>query len=50
LKDNDRWLFYPDLDRIMKNVTNLEGKVNYRLVKSHVAQQTLRVLDKALKG
>ena len=39
LKDNDRWLFYPDLDRIMKNVTNLEGTVNYRLVKSHVAQQ-----------
>ncbi len=50
LKDNDRWLFYPDLDRIMKNVTNLEGTVNYRLVKSHVAQQTLRVLDKAMKG
>ena len=40
LKDNDRWLFYPDLDRIMKNVTNLEGTINYRLVKSHVAQQT----------
>lgn len=50
LKDNDRWLFYPGLDRIMKNVTNLEGTVNYRLVKSHVAQQTLRVLDKAMKG
>lgn len=50
LKDNDRWLFYPDLDRIMKNVTNLEGTINYRLVKSHVAQQTLRVLDKAMKG
>ena len=50
LKDNDRWLFYTDLDRIMKNVTNLEGTVNYRLVKSHVAQQTLRVLDKAMKG
>ena len=49
LKDNDRRLFYPDLDRIMKNVTNLEGTVNYRLVKSHVAQQTLRVLDKAMK-
>lgn len=50
LKDNDRWLFYPDLDRIMKNVTNLEGTINYRLLKSHVAQQTLRVLDKAMKG
>lgn len=34
----------------MKNVTNLEGTINYRLVKSHVAQQTLRVLDKAMKG
>lgn len=51
LKDNDRWLFYPDLGRIMKNVTNLEGTVNYRLVKSHVAQQTLRLLDLAgLRG
>ena len=37
LKDNDRWLFYPDLDRIMKNVTNLEGTINYRLVKAAVS-------------
>jgi putative transposase len=34
----------------MKQVENLEGEVNYRLLKSKVAQQTLRRLDKNFKS
>jgi putative transposase len=34
------------MDKAMKNVENLEGSINYRLLKSAVAQQTLRLLDK----
>jgi len=34
----------------MKPVENLEGKVNYRLLKSKVAQQTLRRVDKNFKS
>jgi len=34
----------------MKQVTNLEGEVNYRLLKSKVAQQTLRRLDKNFRS
>jgi putative transposase len=38
------------MDKAMKQVTNLEGEVNYRLLKSAVAQQTLRRLDKNFKS
>jgi putative transposase len=41
---------YPQMDKVMKQVTNLEGEINYRLVKSAVAQQTLRRLDKNFKS
>jgi len=34
----------------MKKVENLEGKVNYKLLKAKVAQQTLRRLDKNFLG
>lgn len=34
----------------MKQVENLEGEVNYRLLKAKVAQQTLRRLDKNFKS
>jgi len=34
----------------MKQVTNLEGEVNYKLLKAKVAQQTLRRLDKNFKS
>jgi len=34
----------------MKQVENLEGQVNYRLLKSKVAQQTLRRVDKNFKS
>jgi len=34
----------------MKQVENLDGKINYRLLKSKVAQQTLRRVDKNFKS
>jgi putative transposase len=34
------------MDKKMKKVENLEGQINYRLLKSAVAQQTLRRLEK----
>jgi putative transposase len=37
---------YFHMDKAMKQVTNLEGEVNYKLLKAKVAQQTLRRLDK----
>jgi putative transposase len=37
---------YFQMDKAMKQVTNLSGEVNYKLLKSKVAQQTLRRLDK----
>jgi len=41
---------YPQMDKAMKQVENLEGEVNYRLLKSKVAQQTLRRVDKNFKS
>jgi len=38
------------MDKAMKQVTNLEGETNYRLLKSAVSQQTLRRLDKNFKS
>jgi putative transposase len=38
------------MDKAMKQVENLEGKINYRLLKSKVAQQTLRRVDKNFKS
>jgi putative transposase len=45
-----RYFSYPQMDKVMRQVTNLEGEVNYRLLKAKVAQQTLRRLDKNFKG
>jgi putative transposase len=44
-----RYFSYPQMDKAMKQVPNLEGEINYRLLKSAVAQQTLRRLDKNFK-
>jgi putative transposase len=41
---------YPQMDKAMKQVKNLEGEVNYRLLKAKVAQQTLRQLDNNFKA
>lgn len=50
LRVNNKWLFYKDLNRIMQSVTNLDGQVNYRLLKAQVAQQCLMLLDKNIKS
>lgn len=39
------YLNYYAMDRRMKTVTNLDGEVNYRLLKAGVSQQILRRLD-----
>lgn len=41
---------YLQMDKVMKQVKNLEGEVNYKLLKAKVAQQTLRRLDKNFKS
>lgn len=50
LEREERWLFYADFDKLMKEKTNLEGQVNYKLLKAQSAQQTLRMLDKDIKS
>jgi putative transposase len=45
-----KYFSYPQMDKAMKQVENLEGFVNYRLLKSKVAQQTLRRVDKNFKS
>ena len=44
------WTWYNDMDKLMKEVTNLEGTCNYKLLKSKCSQQVLRVLDKNIKA
>lgn len=43
-------LWYKDLDKIMKKTPNLEGQINYRLLKAQVSQQILKLLDRNLKS
>lgn len=50
LKNENRWLWYADMDRLMKATPNLEGELNYRLLKAQVAQQILKVLDRNVKA
>jgi putative transposase len=41
-----KYFSYPQMDKAMKQVENLEGSINYKLLKAKVSQQTLRRLDK----
>ena len=51
LINNDRFIFYSEIEERMKHETNLEGEVNYRLMpKTQCAQQCLKVLDKNMKS
>lgn len=50
LSNEDKWLSYFELDAIMKNTNNLDGDINYRLLKAQCSQQVLRILDKNIKG
>lgn len=49
LKNENRWLWYADMDKLMETTPNLEGAINYRLLKAQVSQQILKVLDKNVK-
>ena len=50
LEENGKWLNYYDLCKIMPNAVNLEGNINFRLLKCHVSQQCLKVLDINIKS
>ena len=50
LKENNKWLFYYDLNTIMRTTTNLEGCVNYKLLKAQVSQQVLKQLETNIKS
>lgn len=50
LNTDGTWTWYNDMDKLMKNVVNLEGEYNYKLLPSVVSQQLLRVLDKNMKA
>lgn len=49
LKNKNRWLWYADMDKLMKTTPNLDGEINYKLLKAQVSQQILKVLDKNIK-
>ena len=50
LNNNNRWLSYYDLEKIMKATTNLDGTINYKLLKAQVAQQCIKQVDKDIRG
>lgn len=50
LEKQGNFLFYNDLNKIMQTTYNLEGNINYRLLKAQVAQQCLKSLDKDIKS
>lgn len=50
LKEANNWLGYRQLNTILQTTTNLEGQINYRLLKAQVAQQCLKALDKNIKS
>jgi putative transposase len=41
---------YNQLDKAMKQVRNLEGEINYKMLKAKVSQQILRKLDANFKS
>lgn len=50
LDNNEGFLPYAYLNKHMQTTYNLEGEINYRLLKAQVSQQCLRVLDKNIKS
>ena len=49
LNNDGTWTWYNDMNKLIKEVTNIEGECNYKLMKSQCAQQVLRVLDKNIR-
>lgn len=50
LKTNNKWLNYSYLNKELQTLQNLDGDINYKLLKAQVAQQCLRTLDKNLRS
>lgn len=50
LNADDTWLWYNDIDKLMKQTLNIDGQCNYKLLKSQCSQQILRILDKNIKA
>lgn len=50
LNTNNKWLSYYDLNDILSLRVNLEGTINYRLLKAQVSQQCLKTLNKNIKS
>lgn len=50
LSKEDKWLSYYELNNILIKTKNLDGEVNYKLLKAQCSQQILRVLDKNIKS
>ena len=46
LKDNNKWVGYSYLNKELQTTKNLEGEINYRLLKAQVSQQCLKTLNK----
>lgn len=46
LNETHKWVRYNELEKIMKVTKNLEGTINYCLLKAQTSQQILRQLDK----
>lgn len=44
------WLWYSDMDKLMKHTLNLEGECNYKLLKAQCSQQILRTLDRSIRA
>lgn len=49
-QEEKQYIGYYELDKILKNTPNLEGKVNYRLLKAQVSQQTLKAVDNSMRS
>jgi putative transposase len=45
-KKTKKYLNYIELEKMMKTIKNLEGEINYYLLKTQTSQQILRKLDK----
>ena len=44
------WLWYKDMDKLMKQTLSLDGLCNYKMLKAQCSQQILRVFDKNIKA
>lgn len=49
-QDEPKFLTYYDLNGILPHTYNLEGTINYRLLKAQVSQQTLKLVETALRS